>query len=144
METMFMTSLMLNIAGIQNVYLGMGTPLNKDVLAQMGFASAMIDAAQPNDLIYAAQADTEAVFAQAITRTSAADCTARFRPHTDPDTSIRRQFQPASPISAITTAVFFSLSLVLAGMRFSSAFISAFQAARRWRMVSSSPGMIFV
>ncbi len=62
METMFATSLMLNIAGIQTVYVGMAIPSNKDVLAQLGFKSELIDAAQPNDLIYAAQAESEAVF----------------------------------------------------------------------------------
>src|SRR5512138_1096405 len=66
METMFATSLMVNAAGIQTVYVGMGIPMNKDVLAQLGFSSARIDAAKPNDLIYAAQAESEAAFLAAI------------------------------------------------------------------------------
>lgn len=66
METMFATSLMLGVPGIQTVYVGMGVQMNKDVLAQLGFNSPLIDAARTNDLVYAAQAESEAAFLAAI------------------------------------------------------------------------------
>lgn len=63
---------MQEIPGVAAAMIGMGTVLNKDLIAKVGMANAEILAAGPNDLMVAVKAADEAALAAAMTAMEAA------------------------------------------------------------------------
>jgi FdrA protein len=81
-----------DLPGVRSAMVAMATPLNLEVYGRLGFELAAIDAATPNDLLVAVDADDDAALAAAVTAldahlsqpsgTGGGGTSAAVRPHT--------------------------------------------------------------
>lgn len=80
LETLYVSSVLMEQPGIENGYVGVGTSAFKDTAAASGLVSEQMDAATGNDLVIIAQCASSAVFdaaVQAVLASFAADSSAQ-------------------------------------------------------------------